>query len=201
LEYLDQFELLDAMTQEGFISRGSVNFDKDGARNVDRGWLSMFNHARESYFSWVLNLRLKYSEDIIRDHFIRQGGIYRDGLELTSFDHDGTATKEYHQAHIKDIRTNQSQVYERWETHRVLKVIHILVQPHADLFLSRFLIGADGASSTTRRLAQISTQSFGPVSPIKWVRMDAVVKTDMPDLSLGVASLESQRMATSCGWV
>ena len=56
---------------------------------------------------------------------------------------------------------------------------------------SRFLIGADGAHSTTRRLAQISTQYFGSPNPIKWVRMDGVFKTDMPDQSLGVASLES----------
>lgn len=56
---------------------------------------------------------------------------------------------------------------------------------------SRFLVGADGARSTTRRLAKISTQSYGSPTPIKWVRMDGVVKTDMPDHSLGFASLES----------
>ncbi|KIW44152.1 uncharacterized protein PV06_05185 [Exophiala oligosperma] len=168
LEYLDQFELLDDMTQEGFIGRGSVNFDKNGVRNVDRGWHKIFHHSKDSYFSWLLNLRLKYSEDIIRDHFIRQGGTYRDGLELTSFDHDGETTNEYRQAHIKDMRTNQSHIYE-----------------------SRFLVGADGARSTTRRLAKISTQSYGSPTPIKWVRMDGVVKTDMPDHSLGFASLES----------
>ncbi|KIW13388.1 hypothetical protein PV08_08576 [Exophiala spinifera] len=168
LEYLDQFELLDDMIQEGFIARGTVNFDKNGVRNVDRGWQGIFHHSKDSYFSWLLNLRLKYSEDIIREHFIRQGGSYRDGLELTSFDHDGAATKEYHQAHIRDVRTNQSQVYE-----------------------SRFLIGADGAHSTTRHLAKITTQSFGSPTPIKWVRMDGVFKTDMPDQHLGFGSLES----------
>lgn len=60
-----------------------------------------------------------------------------------------------------------------------------------DDFVARrkFLIGADGAHSTVRHLLRI-TSSQG-TTPLRWVRIDGVVTTDMPDSHEGAASLES----------
>jgi 2-polyprenyl-6-methoxyphenol hydroxylase-like FAD-dependent oxidoreductase len=54
---------------------------------------------------------------------------------------------------------------------------------------SKYIVGADGSSSTVRTLAGI--QSGGEPSPFNWIRIDGVMKTDMPDARIGFAAIES----------
>ena len=54
---------------------------------------------------------------------------------------------------------------------------------------SKYLVGADGKNSAVRQLSEIPF--IGDNTGIKWFRMDAVVKTDMPDARVGMASIES----------
>jgi phenol 2-monooxygenase len=54
---------------------------------------------------------------------------------------------------------------------------------------SKFIVGADGGHSLVRRIAEIPTQ--GDHTNYKWVRIDGVFKTDMPDSDVGFASIES----------
>lgn len=54
---------------------------------------------------------------------------------------------------------------------------------------SKYLVGADGNRSAVRQLSEIPFT--GDNTAIKWFRMDAVVKTDMPDARVGMASVES----------
>lgn len=54
---------------------------------------------------------------------------------------------------------------------------------------SKFLVGADGGSSLVRRLSGIKFDA--DTTLYHWVRIDGVVKTNMPDSRIGVASIES----------
>lgn len=56
-------------------------------------------------------------------------------------------------------------------------------------FPSKYIVGADGGSSAVRTLAGIQFEPTG--SPYRWIRIDAVIETNMPDAYLGAASIES----------
>ena len=62
------------------------------------------------------------------------------------------------------------------------------LQASADVS-SKFVIGADGARSTVRRVAGIPFEERETAHT--WVRMDGIFRTNMPDAYTGGASLES----------
>lgn len=55
---------------------------------------------------------------------------------------------------------------------------------------SKFIVGADGGHSLVRRIAKIPAQ--GDRTHYRWVRIDGVFKTNMPDADVGFASIESK---------
>lgn len=57
-------------------------------------------------------------------------------------------------------------------------------------YCSKYIIGADGTRSTVRKLADIPF--VGDSTGMKWFRIDAVIKTDMPDHRSGLLSIESK---------
>lgn len=59
----------------------------------------------------------------------------------------------------------------------------------SDTTVSKYLIGADGGKSTVRHLAKI--QFPGVASKFKWIRLDAIVKSDMPACRRGGVGIES----------
>ena len=59
----------------------------------------------------------------------------------------------------------------------------------SNLTPSKYLIGADGGSSTVRRLAGIEFPASKAAQ--RWIRIDGIVETDMPDSRMGAASIES----------
>lgn len=113
LEYLDQYELLDEMLQVGFIARQSVNFDSHGRRNVDRGWHSMFLEMSDSMLPFILNIRLKYSEDIFEVAYKQQGGTLLTGVEMTTLDLADPNGLEYSKVHVKNRASGRESVMER----------------------------------------------------------------------------------------
>jgi phenol 2-monooxygenase len=54
---------------------------------------------------------------------------------------------------------------------------------------SKYVVGADGTRSLVRKLADIPF--VGDSTALKWFRIDAVVKTNMPGARVGLASIES----------
>lgn len=58
------------------------------------------------------------------------------------------------------------------------------------LIFSKYLIGADGGRSTVRSIGKFPFP--GASSPYKWVRLDAIIKTDMPSHRSKVVALESR---------
>jgi phenol 2-monooxygenase len=81
---LDQLDLLDDLNQIGYICRNSVTW-KDGKRITSRGWHLMFDRMDGTFMDYCLNLRQRYSEDVIREAYIHAGGQLHMGWKLEDF--------------------------------------------------------------------------------------------------------------------
>ncbi|KAL4734370.1 pentachlorophenol 4-monooxygenase [Aspergillus similis] len=167
LEMLDQLDLLDELNQIGYAGRNSVTF-KDGKRVTSRGWHKMFEAIHGTYLDYCLNIRQKYSEEVIRQSYQKLGGEPYIGWKLESFSLDHDSEEEYKvTSQINSLKTDE----------------HLVVK-------SKYIIGADGGHSLVRRLASIPFE--GDRTPHRWVRIDGRFKTNMPDADLGFASIESK---------
>ncbi|KAG9845176.1 hypothetical protein KCU77_g8942, partial [Aureobasidium melanogenum] len=166
IELLDQLDLADAMSQVGFVDRGSVTF-KNGRRVHGRGW-DFISRMHDTFFGYCLNIRQKYSEDIFRNAYERCGGKLHTGAKLIDFTVDDNAADDY-KVKIQFVNENG--------TPREL--------------CAKYIIGADGGRSSVRRIAQIPFNEER--TEHHWVRIDAVIKTDMPDARVGFAAIESPK--------
>ncbi|OJI99558.1 hypothetical protein ASPVEDRAFT_123545 [Aspergillus versicolor CBS 583.65] len=168
LEMLDQLQLLDELNQIGYVARNSITYDKDGRRVTSRGWHLMFERMHGTFLDYCLNIRQKFSENVIRDAFKSIGGEPYIGWKLEGFSIDDAAEDEY-------------------------KVVSNIVEVNSGRKLvvrSKYIVGADGGHSLVRRLANIPLD--GDQTEFKWVRIDGRFKTNMPDSDLGFASIESE---------
>jgi phenol 2-monooxygenase len=163
IEMLDQLDLLDEMSQVGFIGRASVTY-KDGQRVHDRGW-DFISRVTDTYFDHCLNIRQKYSEDIFRSALQQYGGRVNVGWTLKDF----TVRDD-----VDDYRISANLIDRNGA---------------AVTAKSKYIVGADGARSSVRRCAGI--QFEGEKSAFRWVRIDAVIKTDMPASRIGFGAIES----------
>jgi len=84
LEMLDQLELLDELNQIGYIARNSVTY-KDGERVTSRGWHVMFERMHGTFLDYCLNIRQKYSENVIRRTYAKLGGRLLIGWKLEDY--------------------------------------------------------------------------------------------------------------------
>ena len=131
LEILDQLDLFDDMAQQGVIVRRSITFDSNGKRANGRGW-SFVDDARGTYFNYLLNLRLKYSEDIFRRYNKKLGGHVQAPVKLVDFSLDENAADDY-----KITATCQKQDASSFRVK------------------AKYIVGCDGGSSAVRKLAKI----------------------------------------------
>ncbi|KAL4809130.1 pentachlorophenol 4-monooxygenase [Aspergillus unguis] len=167
LELLDQLDLLDPMTQIGFVARNSVTF-KDGQRVTTRGYHQLFDGMGSTYLDYILNIRQKCSEEVIRGAYERMGGVHCTEWKLEGFDMDHECADEYRiTSRVRDLSTGEVVVVK-----------------------SKYIVGCDGGTSTVRHLANIPFE--GESTAYKWVRLDGIFKTNMPDSDLGFASIESK---------
>lgn len=58
------------------------------------------------------------------------------------------------------------------------------------IFGSKYLVGADGGASTVRNSAKIPFSR--DQTTLRWVRIDGLMETDMPDSNFGFGAIESQ---------
>ncbi|KAM0723321.1 hypothetical protein Q7P37_001523 [Cladosporium fusiforme] len=163
LEMLDQLDLADDLTQVGLIGRGHVTY-RDGKSVPSYGW-GFLSRIKDSYYDYLLNIRQKYSEGIFRAALEKHGRTVRFGWVLQNF-----------------RMTDASE-------HRVSADI-VAEDGKPVTVVAKYLIGADGGKSTVRRVAQIPFIGDSS-SKFHWVRLDAVVKTNMPNDRIGFAALES----------
>ncbi|RSM10899.1 hypothetical protein BHE90_008803 [Fusarium euwallaceae] len=144
------------MAETGFIARNYVNY-RDGKREISGGYQMLFTQMHNTYLDYVLNIRQKYSEEIFRASYEARGGIMLEGTELLELIHDPAAPDGY----------------------AVTAVTKDVVSGAVGRVQCKYVVGADGTRSTVRRLSGIPF--VGDDSALKWFRIDAIVKTNMPD--------------------
>ena len=169
LEMLDQLDLSEALTQIGFIGRSAVTYH-DGKRVHGRGW-GFISKPLDSFFDYCLNIRQKYSEHVFRDAAEQLGSIIYSNTKLVGFTmNDG-----------QDDYKITANLQGEGETPTTVQ--------------SKYIIGADGGHSTVRSIAGIpfNGDNVKVESILHWIRMDALVKTNMSDARIGFGSIESPR--------
>ena len=129
----------------------------------------------DTFMDYSINLRQKFTEDILRESLVKLGGSYRPEHSLASF-HTVPEAKDDRRIEAVVKRADGSEVKIR----------------------SKYLIGADGGRSTVRQLAEIAFE--GEETQYRWVRMDGIIHTNMPDARLGIGAVESATHG-SCLWV
>jgi hypothetical protein len=88
LEAFDQYDLLQKLTQVGFVGTLPVNYNEDGIRDNTNGPMRQVLESAHghSFLDFMLSLRLKYTEEIIQREYERIGGRIRQGWELVKID-------------------------------------------------------------------------------------------------------------------
>ncbi|OBZ67165.1 3-hydroxybenzoate 4-monooxygenase [Grifola frondosa] len=182
LELLDTVGLWDPMADIGIIIRGAVTY-KDGKATASRGW-SFLQKAIDgnTYLDYMcdispsssylvdfpasVGIRQKYAEDVFR-------------AAISAID----PTAVLSPAKLIDYNIDPGSQYP--------VRARIQLKDRVTEVRSKYLVGADGGRSTVRTLAGIPFT--GMSSTHKWIRLDAVVRTDMPhsrDRAIAIESAE-----------
>ncbi|KAK3618892.1 hypothetical protein LTR56_024363 [Elasticomyces elasticus] len=143
---LDQLDLYDDMAQVGLVGRRSVTF-KDGKQVGGRGWTKVVEGLTDTFFDFSLNIRLKYSEGILRRRNTELGGTVHALVRLVDMLLDENAEDEW--------KVTVTCADFAGETHRVR---------------AKYVVGCDGGSSEVRRLAGIPFE--GEDKEDHWVALD-----------------------------
>ncbi|KAK4498175.1 hypothetical protein PRZ48_010832 [Zasmidium cellare] len=165
LEFLDQLDLYDGLAQTGFVSRGTVTYDKSGTR-ISTGISTLLHGIKDGYFDHTLHIRQKYCEDAFRNAAAKHGARV-------------TTPATLHQLAVNEETLDEYKVSAAY-----LDATGQNVEVQA-----KYVIACDGGKSTARKLAGIPFQGESSVHHL--VRMDAVVETDMPEPRLGFAFIHS----------
>jgi phenol 2-monooxygenase len=163
LEMLEQLDLVDHLLQIGFVVRGQVSY-KDGQR------VEMTTHASSNisgtFYDYLLLCRQKYTEEVFHGRYMEaSGGSAQYGVKLLSY-------------HVSD-GPDDYRVTSTLETHDGAQVS----------VKSRFIVGADGSRSKVRELAGIRFE--GDKTDHHFIRIDGVVKTNMPEARSGLVGIDS----------
>ncbi|KAI4693612.1 uncharacterized protein J4E84_002185 [Alternaria hordeiaustralica] len=155
-EMLSQLDLADALAQQCFACRETVNYDKHGNEVEGRGWAFMEN-MKDTKWDFALVLRQKYQEEVFRK------ALAKEGVQLDA---------PYTLVGIEVIDGVEMGGY------RILATIEHGETKVKSIVRCRYLVGADGGRSFVRRAMKIPFD--GSSSEDKWVRVDGVIETDLP---------------------
>ena len=163
LEMLEQLDLVDALTQMGFIVRGQVHY-KNGERIEATRYAS--SNITDTFYDYLLLVRQKHTEEVFREAYTKSSGkSVHYGVKLLNY-HIDEGPNDYWVLNTLESRDGA----------------HISVK-------SRFIVGADGGRSTVRELARIQFQ--GDKTNHHFIRIDGIVKTNMPEARGGLCGIES----------
>jgi phenol 2-monooxygenase (NADPH) len=70
---LDRIDLLDQMNQIGFVARNSVTFGNNGKCVTSSGRHRIFEKTHGAFQDYLLNIRLKHSEEVFTMAYERLG--------------------------------------------------------------------------------------------------------------------------------
>ena len=162
---LDQLSLFDSLAQTALISRRSTTW-REGRRLQGRGFQAT-EDSNDTFFDFMVNIRLKYIEDIFRGKIEELGRNIEAPVKLVDFALDENAKDDW-------------------------KVTATCARLDGSSFKvkAKYIIGCDGGSSAVRRIAEIPM--LGADKEDRWVRIDGIVKTDMPNSRMGFAAIESK---------
>ena len=165
MELLEQLDLLDDLLQIGFVVRGQAHFNQNGERVNDVIRYATSN-IKDTFFDFLLLCRQKYTEQAIHQGYQRMAGkSVRYGLRLINY-----------------------TLNEGSDDYPVLSTLEHTDGARSEL-RSRYIVGADGGRSTVRELAGIAFE--GEKTNRHFIRIDGVVKTDMPEARTGNVGVES----------
>ncbi|KAJ7019224.1 FAD binding domain-containing protein [Mycena alexandri] len=166
LELLDLIGIYERVADIGFIVSKSMTF-KDGAQINNRGWSFVQETLDKSdtMFKFNFSLRQKHLEDAL----------------LVAIDEiDSDAVKAPTKlVHYRTVDSPDYPIIATIQDREETREVHC-----------KYLIGADGGRSIVRQLGNFHFP--GAASVHKWVRLDAVVKTDMPCSRSHFISIESK---------
>ncbi|KAH9918655.1 FAD binding domain-containing protein [Fomitopsis serialis] len=164
VELLDLIGMYARIADIGFLVKETITF-KDGKEVPARGWSFVRDAiAGNTFFEFSFSVRQKYLEAALREaiQYIDPTAL-RAPAKLIDYSIDPTAPYPVLATIQEDQRTYQVRC--------------------------RYLVGADGGRSTVRSICRIPFP--GTNSNHRWVRMDAVVRTDMPHSRRGGVAIES----------
>ncbi|KAL8786883.1 MAG: hypothetical protein Q9213_002514 [Squamulea squamosa] len=164
LEMLDQLDLANDLGQIGFVIRGQKNY-RDG-KMVD-SLSGPATSIKDTFFDYCMLCRQRYTEEVIAKAYTK---VNPRGV---GYGH-----------RLVDMTINENTSKARPVTARFA-----LPDGQEKSVQCKYLIGADGGSSTVRSLAGIPFP--GNRNERYWVRVDGRVRTDMPDARSGLCNLES----------
>ena len=122
---------------------------------------------QDSFFDYTLSCRQRWTEQVITDAYVK--------MEQTSLDYGTT---------LVELDVRQDGVYSTVETQGGQRI----------QIRSKYLVGGDGGQSTVRELAGLPFE--GEKSNSRWVRVDGIVETDMPEPRAGMSAILSERHGT-----
>ncbi|KAL8685214.1 MAG: hypothetical protein Q9218_007900 [Villophora microphyllina] len=167
LEMLEQLDLVDPLLQTGFVVRGQVHYDKNGQRADVTRYAS--SNITDTFYDFLLLCRQKYTEDVIHDGYKRVSG---------QSVHYGTQLLDY------TINTSSASGND-YKVHSTLRT-----PCGTETYVkSRYIIGCDGARSLVRSLSGIPFE--GSKTNHHFIRIDGIVRTNMPAARSGVVGIES----------
>ncbi|KAF9269564.1 hypothetical protein L218DRAFT_993591 [Marasmius fiardii PR-910] len=157
IELLDQLELADCLLQSAVISRSGLHFHE--GRRVKGGIMygSRMDRLGDTFFKFATHIRQRLIEERLSGALEQYGFQHHYERVIESYNiHENVAEDHPVVVRVRDLSSN-----------RVIQI------------QARYLIGADGGKSTVRKLAGIPFD--GENTSHRWIRMDARVKTNMPN--------------------
>ncbi|KAJ7163950.1 FAD binding domain-containing protein [Mycena crocata] len=157
IELLDQLDLAERLLQIGVVTRNALHF-LDGRRsNGGLMFGSRMDKLGDTFYKFSLHLRQRLTEEqfaeALEENDIEQHMRRRvEGFTIDESTEDGYPVT------VRGRDLDKDEAFE---------------------IKAKYLIGADGGRSTVRALAGIPFN--GERTTHRWIRMDARVKTDMPN--------------------
>ncbi|KAL8783595.1 MAG: hypothetical protein Q9213_004524 [Squamulea squamosa] len=164
LELLDQLDLADDLLQQGFVYKQTASF-RDGQRLNIHPW-NFVTKIDDTAYNFILHLQQMHIRDIFKRALEKYGGHVSYGTRLTNFTYSGIS---------EGLKYN---VMLQRDNGTILAVE------------ASYIIGADGANSRVRHISGV--KFVGDASPLKGVRIDGIVTTNMPDSRIGPVFIESK---------
>ncbi|KAH8885740.1 hypothetical protein GQ53DRAFT_728729 [Thozetella sp. PMI_491] len=167
IELLEQLDLADPMTQEGFIAVPGFNWNN--GRRVTNRPVSINVGLPDTFHEYALSIRQSNSEDIFYTKYATDfGKKVWFGWALVDFTLDSSQSDDYNLTAKIEHRGSGEKKSIR----------------------CKYIVGADGGQSTVRQRAGIAMQ--GSETEYQWIRVDGKFKTDLPDADLGVTAVETK---------